>query len=190
MRIKSSWLNAWSQLITKCVADKSIGASKNPAENPDFSKFIIFSDEAHFQLDGYVFKQNCRYSSDESPMELQPATQYAEKVTVWCGFWCGGVIGPYFFENDAGQSVTVNGEHYRSMLENFFWPEIAGLDLKNIWFQQDGAAYHTADVTMNLLKTKFGNQIISWNGPVNWPAWSCDLTPCDFFLWGFLKDRV
>jgi len=23
-----------------------------------------------------------------------------------------------------------------------------------------------------------------------WPPWSPDLTPCDFFLWGFVKDTV
>ena len=55
-------------------------------EDPQFSKFVIFSDEAHFQMDGYVNKQNCRYWSDENPQELQEATQYPEKVTVWCGF--------------------------------------------------------------------------------------------------------
>ena len=66
-------------------------------ENPEFSKFLIFNDEAHFQMDGYVNKQNCRYWSDENPQELQEATQYPEKVTIWCGFWWGGVISSYFF---------------------------------------------------------------------------------------------
>jgi len=27
-------------------------------------------------------------------------------------------------------------------------------------------------------------------GDITWPAWSPDLTVPDFFLWGFLKDRV
>ncbi|EFN82647.1 hypothetical protein EAI_09010, partial [Harpegnathos saltator] len=27
-------------------------------------------------------------------------------------------------------------------------------------------------------------------GDVNWPPRSCDLTPLDFFLWGFLKGKV
>jgi len=27
-------------------------------------------------------------------------------------------------------------------------------------------------------------------GDIAWPAWSPDLTVPDFFLWGFLKDRV
>ena len=83
-------------------------------------------------MDGYVNKQNCRYWSDENPQEFQEATQYPEKVTVWCGFWWGGVIGPYFFENDEGNAVTVNFERYRSMMENFFWPELAKMDLRNM----------------------------------------------------------
>jgi hypothetical protein len=30
----------------------------------------------------------------------------------------------------------------------------------------------------------------SCNSDQNWPPRSCDLTPCDFFLWGFVKSRV
>ena len=118
-------------------------------EKPDFSQFIIFSDEAHFQLNGYVNKQNCRYWSAENLLELREATQYPEKVTVWCGFWWGGAIGPYFFENDEGQSISVNGERYRSRLKNFLFTEIADMNLRNIWFQQDGATCHTAGIIIN-----------------------------------------
>lgn len=129
-------------------------------------------------------KQNCRYWSPNNPQELQEATHFPPKVTVWCGFWLGGVIGPYFFENDEGNAVTVNSERYRSMLENFFWPELIGLDMRRIWFQQDGATCHTARQTIDLLKTKFGNRIISRNGPINWPSRSCALR---LFSLGFFE---
>ena len=33
------------------------------------------------------------------------------------------------------------------------------MDLENIWFQQDGATSHTANVTINLLETKFGELV-------------------------------
>jgi len=36
----------------------------------------------------------------------------------------------------------------------------------------------------------FGNQVVSLNRPVEWPPRSPDLTPCDFFLWGYVKSRV
>ena len=38
---------------------------------------------------------------------------HAQRLTVWCGFWAGGVIGPYFFKYEAGNAVTVNGVGYR-----------------------------------------------------------------------------
>ncbi|GFT73592.1 putative transposable element [Trichonephila clavipes] len=34
---------------------------------PDFHKRILFSDEAHFWLNGYVNKQNCRIWSEDNP---------------------------------------------------------------------------------------------------------------------------
>ena len=59
-----------------------------------------------------------------------------------------------------------------------------------MWFQQDGATSHTARVTIDLLKGKFGERVISRNGPVEWPPRSCDLTPLDFFLRGHIKSLV
>ena len=34
------------------------------------------------------------------------------------------------------------------------------------------------------------NRWIGRRGPIEWPARSPDLTPPDFFLWGYLKDKV
>ncbi|GFT82112.1 hypothetical protein TNCV_3910391 [Trichonephila clavipes] len=35
-----------------------------------------------------------------------------------------------------------------------------------------------------------GDRLISRFGPVNWPPRSCDLTPLDYFLWGYVKSLV
>ncbi|GFY04745.1 uncharacterized protein TNCV_419991 [Trichonephila clavipes] len=56
-----------------------------------------------------------------------------------------------------------------------------------LWFQQVGATCHTARATIDLLKDTFGDRLISRFGPVNWPPRSCDLTPLDYFLWGYVK---
>ncbi|GFS58978.1 hypothetical protein TNCV_69001 [Trichonephila clavipes] len=40
------------------------------------------------------------------------------------------------------------------------------------------------------LKDTFGDRLISRFGPVNWPPRSCDLTPLDYFLWGYVKSLV
>ncbi|GFV53621.1 putative transposable element [Trichonephila clavipes] len=45
-------------------------------------------------------------------------------------------------------------------------------------------------VTIDLLKDTFGDRLISRFGPVNWPPRSCDLTPLDYFLWGYVKSLL
>ncbi|GFX07093.1 putative DD41D transposase [Trichonephila clavipes] len=76
------------------------------------------------------------------------------------------------------------------MITNFFIPELNNHDVQELWFQQDGATYHTARVTIYLLKDTFLDRLISRFGPVNWPPRSCDLTPLDYFLWGYVKSLV
>ncbi|CAH0550852.1 unnamed protein product [Brassicogethes aeneus] len=51
-------------------------------------------------------------------------------------------------------------------------------------------ADHYVRQTMDLLQTKFPDRVISRNSAVNWPPRSCDLTPLDYFLWGYVKDKV
>ncbi|CAD7011266.1 unnamed protein product [Ceratitis capitata] len=76
------------------------------------------------------------------------------------------------------------------MISNFFLHKMQDLDLHDMWFQQDGATCHTASVTMDLLRGEFGEHLISRSGPVNWPPKSCDLTPLDYFLLGYVKSNV
>ncbi|GFX08423.1 histone-lysine N-methyltransferase SETMAR [Trichonephila clavipes] len=123
-------------------------------------------DEAHFWLNGYVNKQNCRIWSEANPQVYVETPLHPEKLTVWCALWAGGIIGPYFFKNDEGHNVT------------------------ELWFQQDGATCHTARATIDLLKDTFGDRLSSRFGPVNLPPRSCDLTPLDYFLWGYVKSLV
>ncbi|GFY15923.1 putative DD41D transposase [Trichonephila clavipes] len=128
---------------------------------PDFHKRILFSDEAHFWLNGYVNKQNCRIWSEANPQVYVETQLHPEKLTVWGALWAGGIIGPYFFKNDEGHNVTVNGDRYRAMITNFFIPELNNHDVQELWFQQDGATCHTARATIDLLKDTFGDHLIS-----------------------------
>ena len=60
----------------------------------DFGKKkIIFSDEAHFDLDGYVNKQNCRIWDTKNPHAYIEKPTHPKRVTVWCGFWSRDIIG-------------------------------------------------------------------------------------------------
>jgi hypothetical protein len=163
---------------------------ENQKVGSNFLKKIIFSDEAHFQLDGYVTTQNCRIWVVENPPVIHEKPFHAQRATIWCGFWAGRVIGPYFFENKAGNAVTVNGVRNCNMITDFLWPQLEGMDMEDMWFQQDGATCHTAREITELLQEKLPGHVTSRNGDQNWPQRSCDLTPCDIFLWGFVKSRV
>ncbi|GFU71933.1 uncharacterized protein TNCV_1052801 [Trichonephila clavipes] len=76
------------------------------------------------------------------------------------------------------------------MITNLFIPELNNHDVQELWFQQDGATCHTARATIDLLKDTFGDRLISHFRPVNLPPRSCDLTPLDYFLWGYVKSLV
>ena len=115
---------------------------------------------------------------------------YPQRITVWCGFWAGGIIRPYFFENQAGVAISVNELHYRNMIKEFLCPELGDMDVDDVYFQQDCATCHTSGETIGLLREKFPGRMISRNDDFNWLPKSCDLTPLDFFLWGYVKDKV
>ncbi|GFU59220.1 hypothetical protein TNCV_4197521 [Trichonephila clavipes] len=65
-------------------------AQNEVAVVPDFHKRILFSDEAHFWLNGYVNKQNCRIWSEANPQVYVETPLHPEKLTVWCALWAGG----------------------------------------------------------------------------------------------------
>ncbi|GFW75900.1 long-chain-fatty-acid--CoA ligase 1 [Trichonephila clavipes] len=173
--LKSKGINS-SENISDLLANKRLveWAKNEIAVVPDFHKRILFSDEAHFWLNGYVSKQNCCIWSEANPQVYVETPLHPEKLT-------GALYGlvESFFKNDEGHNVTVNDDRYRAMITNFFIPELNNHDVQELWFQQDGATCHIARATIDLLKDTFGDRLISRFGPVNWPPRSCDLTPLD-----------
>ena len=79
-------------------------------EDADFGKKIIFLDEAHFDLGGYLNKQKYRICDTENPHGYIEKSTHPKRITVWCGFWSRGIIRPFFFENEQGEAVTDNGD--------------------------------------------------------------------------------
>jgi hypothetical protein len=84
------------------------------------------------------------------------------------------------------------------MLQNDILVQLTakGLPMPTQWFMQDGAMLHTANVMLDFLNTVFGPRIMlnccpdHHNCGNSWPSLSPDLNPCDFFLWGFLKEMM
>jgi len=129
---------------------------------------VLMTDEAHFHLSGYVNKQNYRYWAPENPQELHQCPLHSERLTVCGGIASFGVLGPYFFEDNAGAAVTVTSERYVTMLHNFCEPELSRrrIDLSSVWFQQDGATAHIARASMSVLWEMFPQHVISRGGDV------------------------
>ncbi|GFW92147.1 acetylcholine receptor subunit alpha-like [Trichonephila clavipes] len=50
------------------------------------------NDEAHYWLNGYVNKQNCRIWSEANPQVYLETPLHPEKLTVWCALRAGRVL--------------------------------------------------------------------------------------------------
>ena len=57
-------------------------------------------------------------------------------------------------------------------------------------FQYDGAPSHYAIVTREILDHDLQNRWVGRRGPIKWLAQFPDLTAYDYWLWGYLKERV
>ena len=147
---------------------------------------LFFSDEAHFHINGRVHKHNCRYWSKENPHWFSEQPLHSPRITVWAAIWQGGLIGPYFFEEN------VDGPAYLQMLKDFFLPIIQAKGLaEDIIFMQDGAPPHWSKNVRSWLDVTWPERWMG-RGSTNlpWPPRSPDITPCDYFLWGYLKSIV
>lgn len=162
----------------------------------NFLRSIIIGDEAAFSMNGEVNSQNVRqYAPRGQPPDFNfERNDSRVKLSVWAAL-CGNglVIGPYFFEGN------VNGLAYLQMLNEFVLPQLAEHfgnqhweDMfRGLWWVQDGAPAHRLIEVRDRLIRMFGiNRVIALGHDIEWPPRSPDLTPCDFFLWGYLKNKV
>lgn len=157
-------------------------------ENGQFTFWTCLSDESTFQLNGEVNRHNMRYWSNENPHWMREShTQYPQKLNVWAGILCNQIVGPFFINGN------LTGEKYVNLLNNQIIPEIqriVGVMFGNTWFQQDGAQCHFALIVRQLLNNLFPGKWIGRRGAIEWPPRSPDLSPLDYFYWGYLKNRV
>ena len=159
--------------------------------DPMFIDCILFSDESTFHVSGRVHRHNCRIWGLERPIPERQHERDSPKVNVWCGMTTNGIVGPFFFEN-RGRTVNITADNYLEMLRMQILPALVNHPQKErLIFQQDGAPPHFGIHVREFLNVEFPNRWIGRRGSLmEWAPRSPDLTPLDFFLWGYVKTKV
>ena len=153
-------------------------------EDGHFLNCICFSDEATFYVSGMLNKHIARIWGSENPHLTRQIECDSPKVNVWCGLLCNKVIGLFFFEEK-----TITADIYLDTLTEYVTPQLEEFQ-PHILFWQDGAPPHWGLKVCEFLDKKFPACWIGRGGPIPWPPRSPDITPLDFFLWGYVKDVV
>ncbi|GFW43281.1 DUF4817 domain-containing protein [Trichonephila clavipes] len=107
-------------------------AQNEIAVAPDFHKRILFSDEAHFWLNGYVNKQNCHIWSETNPQVYVETPLHLEKLTALYGLVESLVRTS---SKTMGPKRYSHCDRYRAMITNFFIPELNNHHVQELWFQ-------------------------------------------------------
>ena len=113
----------------------------------------------------------------------------AHTVSDWAAMGCAVIIGSFFFKNN------LNGESYLKMLKTQFIRKFGKLkNSDQLVFMQDGAPPHWSTNVRKWLNENLPGRWIGRGGPqdcnVTWPPRSPDMTPMDYFLWGFIRSKV
>lgn len=90
----------------------------------------------------------------------------------------------YFFVTE-----TVKGESYKSVLRYYSFAEVWGYPEETI-SPRHGPPPHYAVILRQYMVTKFPKSWTGKGGPISWPPTRPDLTPCNYFVWEYLKGIV
>ncbi|PNF27089.1 hypothetical protein B7P43_G08552 [Cryptotermes secundus] len=152
-------------------------------DDEKFLDSVILSDESTFHVSGNVNTHNCRIWGNENPRVALEHVRDSPNVNVFCTLSKERVYGPFFF-----METTITGIAYLDMLQEFLIPQLdEDVQEGRIHFQQDVAPPHYLGEVREYFNTLFPGRWIGGGAPIAWPPRSPDLTPLDFFLWGFVN---
>ena len=174
---KLQMTNALTERHTERRLKFSRDCSRKLRNNAGYLKRIVFSDECKFSLSGSVNNQNSRIWGSERPNKVYETLRNSPSIMVWCAPSESEITWLYFFENR-----NVTGSTYKRMLRYFFVSQARKV-LRRHDFQQGGAPpYYSLEARQYLDRNMLGRWM-GRGGPIDWPARSPDLTPCDYFIW-------
>ena len=108
------------------------------------------------------------------------------EMMVWAAVSEKGLTGPYLFHKNS-KNIAVNRQSYQKYLLWFVEELKRRRMLKKSCFMKDRAAPHSAISSKYVLSDIFQDRLIGKGFSQNWPPYSLDLTPADFWLWLKLK---
>ncbi|GBM26692.1 hypothetical protein AVEN_124986-1 [Araneus ventricosus] len=149
-------------------------------------KFIT-TYEAWIYLSYTNAKSKVQYiSRDQNRRDLIPLTTvpHPKGVMVWMGISASGVTKPRSVQPGA----KIDSEYYiQKILKPFLKDDYCRLYPNgDAVFHQDFAPSHASRVTQKLLT----DQRVQFLRPQQWMPNSPDAAPCDYFLWGHLKNKL
>lgn len=150
--------------------------------DPALIRKLKFSDECVFGLSSHVNTHNVHQWARENPHFRLGNPGKSKTLTVWACIGHGGLISHDISED------TMNGDRYVRILQEKVLPAFTR---NNTWlYQQDGAPSHYSVAARAVLDDSLRGRWIGRRGPIEWPARSPDLTPCDFWFWAYLRTKV
>lgn len=133
-------------------------------------------------------RRNYHYWCRENPLRFREThNQVRFSFNCWCGVMWNRVVMVEFYEGTLNSNIYNN--RILENLENLV-DDLPLAESGRMFFQQDGAPPHNSRSTRSTLNRQFGDQWMGTHGPISWPARSPDLTPLDFYFWGYLKTEV
>lgn len=157
-------------------------------EEDNFPSCVIWTDEAKFCKNGMFNRRNSHFWSDENPHMIRDVNfQVSWQFNVFCAVKNNRILCLHFYDEN------LNSPRYLDILQTVVQPALRNLpeaEQLNAWYQHDGAPPHRTRTVTNWLEATFDDRWIATNGPFLWPPRSPDLSVLDFFIWGYVKDRV
>lgn len=148
------------------------------------------TDESKFDRDGVTNYHNLHYwaPKDQNPRKCkETAHQRRFSLNVWMGIVHNYIIGPFFLPHN------LNGVTYENFLRNelaLLLEDVPLATRAQMIYQHDGCPAHYFRGVRQWLDINYPRRWIGRGGPIPWPARCPDLTPCDFYIWGHMKDLV
>lgn len=119
--------------------------------DPNFRQKNIYSDEAHSGWMGTSTNKIVKFGT----IPIHMRSQSVQWITKKSQFGVDFRLAASSVHISLRMTLARPREFYRSMITNFFGPELDDMGTNDMWFQQDGVTCHTAHATLDIVQERF-----------------------------------